>query len=110
VGLGEADTRAKPIGPALHARGWTEDLIRREETAGSVESMGGQPRKCSRDRVNCALRVRVSPSSKPIAMTRRANRRINALPAVLLRRVFSWGLRNSACKTPKALKESGQFL
>jgi type I restriction enzyme, R subunit len=33
----EADTRAKLIDPALHARGWTEDLIRREETAGAVE-------------------------------------------------------------------------
>ena len=35
--LSEADTRAKLIDPALHARGWTEDLIRREETAGAVE-------------------------------------------------------------------------
>lgn len=34
MGLSEADTRAKLIDPALHARGWTEDLIRREETAG----------------------------------------------------------------------------
>lgn len=31
MGLGEADTRAKLIDPAIHARGWTEDLIRREE-------------------------------------------------------------------------------
>jgi len=35
--LGEADTRAKLIDPALHERGWTEDLIRREETAGGAE-------------------------------------------------------------------------
>ena len=26
VGLSEADTRAKLIDPAIHARGWTEDL------------------------------------------------------------------------------------
>jgi type I restriction enzyme R subunit len=30
MGLGEADTRAKLIDPAIHVRGWTEDLIRRE--------------------------------------------------------------------------------
>ncbi len=42
--LGESDTRAKLIDPALHARGWTEDLIRREETAGAVEVIEGQPR------------------------------------------------------------------
>jgi type I restriction enzyme R subunit len=39
--LNEADTRAKLIGPAIHRRGWTEDLIRREETAGTVEIIGG---------------------------------------------------------------------
>ena len=41
--LDEADTRAKLIDPALHARGWTEDLIRREETAGAVEVVGECP-------------------------------------------------------------------
>ena len=29
--LSEADTRAKLIDPALHARSWTKDLILREE-------------------------------------------------------------------------------
>jgi type I restriction enzyme R subunit len=40
VGLSEADTRAKLIDPAIHRRGWTEDLIRREETAGAIEAKG----------------------------------------------------------------------
>jgi type I site-specific restriction endonuclease len=35
--LNESDTRAKLIDPAIHSRGWTEDLIRREETAGAIE-------------------------------------------------------------------------
>ncbi len=30
--LSEADTRAKLTDPAIHKRGWSEDLIRREET------------------------------------------------------------------------------
>jgi type I restriction enzyme R subunit len=34
MSLNESDTRAKRIDPALHARGWTEDLIRREEAGG----------------------------------------------------------------------------
>ncbi len=37
MGLGETDTRAKLIDPAIHARGWTEELIRREESAGAIE-------------------------------------------------------------------------
>ena len=35
--LNESDTRAKLIDPAIHKRGWSEDFIKREETAGAVE-------------------------------------------------------------------------
>jgi hypothetical protein len=34
----EADTRAKLIDPAIHKRGWIEDFIRREVTAGASRS------------------------------------------------------------------------
>ncbi len=34
MGRNEAETRAQLIDPALHGRGWTEALIRREVTAG----------------------------------------------------------------------------
>jgi type I site-specific restriction endonuclease len=37
MSLSEADTKAKPIDPALHHQGWTEDLIRREENACVIE-------------------------------------------------------------------------
>lgn len=37
MNLSEADTRAKLIDPALHRRGWTEDLIRREETDKGID-------------------------------------------------------------------------
>ena len=37
MGLSEADTRAKLIDPALHSVGWTEDMIKREETAGTIQ-------------------------------------------------------------------------
>lgn len=41
----ESDTRAKLIDPAIHGCGWTEDLIRREETAGTVEVVSGKARR-----------------------------------------------------------------
>jgi type I restriction enzyme, R subunit len=47
----EADTRAKLIDPAIHKCGWTEDLIRREETAGTIEIINGKARQRSRGRV-----------------------------------------------------------
>ncbi|MGH9784248.1 MAG: DEAD/DEAH box helicase family protein, partial [Terriglobia bacterium] len=66
--LNEADTRAKLIDPALHTRGWTEDLIRREETAGAIEVINGKPRKQSKGRVDYTLRVKVNPDTQPIAV------------------------------------------
>lgn len=67
MSLSEADTRAKLIDPALHAKGWTEDLIRREETAGEIQVVAGQPRK-SGGRADYTLRVRVAPGTQPIAL------------------------------------------
>jgi len=66
--LNEAETRAKLIDPAIHARGWTEDLIRREESAGAVEIVDGKPRKRSKGRVDYILRVKVTQDSQPVAL------------------------------------------
>ena len=41
--LNEADTRAKLVDPAIHARGWTEDLIRREVSDGAIDVIEGNP-------------------------------------------------------------------
>ncbi len=68
MGLGEADTRAKLNDLAIHARGWTEDLIRREETAGAIEVIDGKPRKQSKGRVDYVLRVKVNPDTQPVAV------------------------------------------
>ncbi len=65
---GEADTRAKLIDPALHACGWTEDLIRREETAGAIFIDEGRPRKSAKGRVDYILRVKVNPDTQPVAV------------------------------------------
>jgi len=44
--LSESDTRAKLIDPALHLRGWTEGLIRREEKDCGLEALKilGEPK------------------------------------------------------------------
>jgi type I restriction enzyme R subunit len=67
MGLSESDTRAKLIDPAIHQRGWTEDLIRREETAGAIEIGEGRPRRRSKGRVDYVLRVRVTLGTQPVA-------------------------------------------
>ena len=68
MGLSESDTRAKLIDPAIHARGWTEDLIRREETAGAIQIIDGKPRKQARGRVDYTLRVKVNPEVQAVAV------------------------------------------
>ncbi|OGG49002.1 MAG: hypothetical protein A3F84_14290 [Candidatus Handelsmanbacteria bacterium RIFCSPLOWO2_12_FULL_64_10] len=66
--LSESDTRAKLIDPAIHARGWTEDLIRREETAGAIEVVDGKPRRQAKGRVDYTLRIKVNPDTQPVAV------------------------------------------
>jgi len=66
--LSESDTRAKLIDPAIHGRGWTEDLIRREETAGAIEIGDTGPRRSARGRVDYVLRIKVTLDSQPVAV------------------------------------------
>jgi type I restriction enzyme R subunit len=60
--------RAKLIDPAIHARGWTEDLICREETSGAIEVIDGRLRKRSRGRIDYTLRIKVSAQAQPVAV------------------------------------------
>ncbi len=68
TGLSEADTRAKLIDPAIHKCGWTEEMIRREETAGSIEIIGGKARRRSRGQVDYTLRLKVASDAQPVAV------------------------------------------
>ncbi len=68
MSLSESDTRAKLIDPTLHSRGWTEDLIRREETPGAVEVLDGQPRRNQHKRTDYTLRVKVTMDAQPVTV------------------------------------------
>ncbi|MEW6381355.1 MAG: DEAD/DEAH box helicase family protein [bacterium] len=78
--LSEADTRAKLIDPVIHKRGWTEDLIRREETAGSIEIIGGKARRRSRGKADYVLRIKVNPNTQPVAVALIEAKRNNLPP------------------------------
>lgn len=64
----ESDTRAKLIDPTIHGCGWSEDLIRREETAGAVEVVEGRPRRRAKGRVDYILRIKVNMEAQPVAV------------------------------------------
>jgi len=66
--LNEAQTRIQLIDPALHSRGWTEDLIKREETLGAVEIIDGRPRRSTIGRTDYTLRVKVDAEALPVAV------------------------------------------
>jgi type I restriction enzyme R subunit len=68
MSLSESDTRAKLIDPALHNCGWTEDLIRREETDRGIDVIEGKPRRRERGRIDYLLRIRVNLNSQPVAI------------------------------------------
>jgi len=68
MSLNESDTRAKLVDPAIHKRGWTEDLIKREETADTIEIVDGKPKKRPRGRVDYLLRIKVNVGTQPVAV------------------------------------------
>ncbi len=68
MSLSESDTRAKLIDPALHECGWTEDLIRREETDRGIDVIEGKPRRRERGRIDYLLRIKVNLNSQAIAI------------------------------------------
>src|SRR5437763_16203807 len=68
VPLSESDTRSKLIDPKLYQRGWTEDHISREETAGGIEVINGKPRRRSTGRIDYTLRLKVNANSQPVAV------------------------------------------
>ena len=68
MNLNEADTRAKLIDPAIHKRGWSEEFIKREETAGAVEIINGKARRRSRGKIDYVLRLKVNAHTQPVAL------------------------------------------
>lgn len=67
MALNEADTRAKLIDPALRERGWTEDHIFREQTAGAIDVVGGRARQRG-GKIDYVLRVRLNPGTQPVTI------------------------------------------
>lgn len=68
MSLNEADTRAKLIDPALHSRGWTEDLIRREERAAPIDIVGDRARRRNKKRTDYTFRLKLRGDSQPVAV------------------------------------------
>jgi type I restriction enzyme R subunit len=79
--LSESDTRAKLIDPALHSRGWKEDLIRREETGQGIDIVDGKPKRRQRGRTDYLLRIRVNLNTQPVAVALLEAKRDDEPPA-----------------------------
>ncbi len=67
MSLSEADTRAKLIDPPIQRRGWTEDPIRREETASTIEIVAGKAKGIEHSVYDVKG---VNPNKKPVVDTR----------------------------------------
>lgn len=93
--LSEADTRAKLIDPALHRCGWTEDLIRREETEKGIDVIDGKPRRRQKGRIDYLLRIRVNINSQPIAVALIEAKRSDDSPDKDLQQAKKYGRLNN---------------
>ncbi len=63
----EADTRAKLIDPKLYRIGWTEEHIRREETAGHIIITNGKAKR-RRGKIDYTLRLKIGFGTQPVAV------------------------------------------
>lgn len=69
MSLNEADTRAKLIDPAMYRRGWNEEHISREVTAGGIDAVGDNKAARRRNgKVDYLLRVKVEGGTQPVAL------------------------------------------
>lgn len=63
----ESDTRSKLIDPKLYKCGWTEDHIKREETAGTIIPIGVNGKR-RRGTTDYTLRLKIDTDSQPVAV------------------------------------------
>ena len=68
MSLNEAETRAKLIDPAIKAVGWTEEHIRREETAGRIAIIKGKAVRARFGRTDYTLRLVGEKQAQPVAV------------------------------------------
>ena len=64
----ESDTRSKLIDPAIYIRGWSEDHIKREESAGTIEIVAGKAKRNAKGKVDYTLRLKIASATQPVAM------------------------------------------
>src|SRR5205085_2404264 len=67
MSLSESDTRSKLIDPKLYKRGWTEDHIKREETAGTIFVVGGKGKQ-RKGKTDYTLRLKITEDSQAVAV------------------------------------------
>lgn len=91
MSLNEADTRAKLITPALHSRGWTEDLIRREERAAPIDIVGDKAWRRNKKRTDYTLRLKLREDSQPVAVALIEAKKEGELPAHGLEQAKGYG-------------------
>ncbi|MBW4567120.1 MAG: DEAD/DEAH box helicase family protein [Tolypothrix carrinoi HA7290-LM1] len=65
--LNEAETIATLINPALHKKGWTEDVIKREVPAGAIRIINGVPRQQRKGRADIVLRLQPTPQKQLVS-------------------------------------------
>ncbi len=77
----EDATRRELINPKIHARGWTEDIIRPEKTVGQVEIIAGRPRR-GKGRMDYLLCLPAEAGKSPLPIAILEAKRENELPGL----------------------------
>jgi len=65
--LNEAETIATLIYPALHKKGWTKDVIKREVPADAIRIINGVPQQQKKGRADIVLRLQPTPKKQLVS-------------------------------------------
>lgn len=108
MALNEADTRAELIEPAIQTKGWRGELVRREQSAGTIDIIDGQPRRRSHGRADILLRVQVHMDTQPVAIAVLEAKRENLPPGHGLEQAKAYALCNRL-HVPFAFSSNGHL-
>ena len=90
--LNEADTRAKLIDPAMYRRGWSEEHISREVTAGGIDLIGdNKAARRKNGKVDYLLRVKVEGGAQPVALAVLEAKKESLMPGHGLEQAKAYG-------------------
>lgn len=109
MSLNEAETRIQLIDPAITAAGWSDEHIRREETAGRIAIIRGKGVRARSGRTDYTLRLVGEKGTQPVAVAILEAKPEDRHPAYGLEQSKLYATRSKLLNTPFVFSSNGHL-